>query len=125
MKLFDEVLVRFDRAAGSGDRESAPKARYMAGIVAEGMAGDLEKLGKNGNDKNYGENSARLKNLSRSYFSSNLVAQRKNPAVFNGNEWMARAALKLDPQDKSAVSGTISDQVPLSTVPDMPAQWHM
>lgn len=125
MKVFDEVMVRFDRAASSGDRESAPRARYMAGIVAEGMAGDLEKLGRLGGDKKYGENSARLKNLARSYFSSNLMAQRKNPAVFNGNEWMARAALKLDPQDKSAVSGTISDQVPLSTVPDMPAQWQM
>lgn len=125
MKLFDEVLVRFDRAASSGDRDSAPKARYMAGIVAEGMAGDLEKVGRIGGNLKYSENSIRLKNLARSYFSSNLVAQRKNPAVFNGNEWMARAALKLDPQDKAAVSGTISDQVPLSTVPDMPAQWQM
>jgi len=125
MKLFDEVLVRFDRAASSGDRDSAPMARYMAGLVAEGMAGDLEKLGKIGGNQKYTENSIRLKNLARSYFSSNLVAQRKNPAVFSGNEWMARAALKLDRQDKAAVSGTISDQVPLSTVPDMPAQWQM
>ena len=125
LKIFDDVLVRYDRAAASGDRETAPMARYMAGVIAEGMAGDLEKLGKVGADVKFSENSARMKTLARSYFSANLSAQRKNPAVFGGNEWMARAALKLDPQDKSAVSGTISDHVPLSTVPDMPAQWHL
>ncbi len=125
LKIFDDVLVRYDRAAASGDRETAPMARYMAGVIAEGMAGDLEKLGKVGADVKFSENSARMKTLARNYFSANLSAQRKNPAVFGGNEWMARAALKLDPKDKSAVSGTISDHVPLSTVPDMPAQWHL
>ena len=127
LKLFDEVLMRFDRAAASGDRQSAPMARYMAGLVAEGMADDLEKVAKSSSTdaQKFRESSARLKTLARNYFSANLVAQRKNPAIFKGNEWMARAALRLDPHDKSAVSGTISDQVPLSTLPDMPAQWQM
>jgi hypothetical protein len=125
LKLFDEVLMRFDRAAASGDRESAPMARYLAGVAAEEMADDVEKLGKAGGDAKSRENSARLKTLARSYFSANLVAQRKNPAIYKGNEWMSRAALKLDPADKSAVSGTIGDEVPISTMPDMPAQWQL
>lgn len=119
---FDEVISRYDRAAASGDRVAAPEARYLAGRAAELMAEDLAKAHS---DSKAREGSARLKNLARNYFSSNLAAQRKNPAVFRGNEWMSRAALRLDPADKSAVSGTISDEVPLSTGAEMPFQWQM
>jgi hypothetical protein len=122
MSVFDEVLSRYDRAAASGDRVASPEARYLAGRAAESMADDLAKAQS---DPKARESSIRLKTLARNYFSSNLAAQRKNPAVFGGNQWMSRAALRLDPADTSAVSGTISDEVPLSTGAEMPFQWQM
>jgi hypothetical protein len=122
LQAFDEVVSRYDRAAASGDKETAPEARYLAGRAAELMSDDLAKVQADGKSR---DASSRLKTLAKNYFSSNLAAQRKNPAVFNGNKWMSRAALRLDPGDKNAVSGTISDEVPLSTGAEMPFQWQM
>lgn len=125
LKLFDEVMMRYDRAAASGDRRSAPVARFKAGSAADLMAHDIERSGRAGIDLKSRENVSRLQSLAKNYFSANLMAARKNPGAYRGNEWVARSGLKIDGGNESRVAASLSEEVPLITNPDLPAQWRM
>jgi hypothetical protein len=132
MQLFEELVVRYDKAASTGVPAFAPRARYRLAESAEVLADEIAGIQSRSDvsvtlksQTRYNDSIARLREIAKKYHSNNLLAQRKDPAAYKDNEWIKRSAIKMSAFGDKSAAPALTEQMPAAVGADLPQQWSL
>jgi len=132
MKLFEELVTRYDKSANAGVPSISPRARYQLGEAAELLADEVASIPTRSGQgvtlkaqSRYNDTIQRLREMARRYFSANLLAQRRDPSAYRGNEWVKRSAIKLSARGEKNDATDLTDQLPAAVNAALPQKWSL
>lgn len=132
-RYFEDLVSGYDKAAAAGDPRWSARARYQlassAAAFADEIAGIPNKTEENlslRSQNRYKSTVDRLQAMSRKYYSTNVLAARKDPARYKDNEWVEKSSYQLS-NDESAPpeNGRRRELIPTSVQDNMPMQWSL
>lgn len=114
VSLFESLVEFLDRSAAMQLPKYAPEARYLIAKAADDLSEEIAGLpirrGESidrASDTHLSQIITRLKNISKKYYSNNVLELKKDPGSYNGNEWIYKSQMRLRGY---ALPGSISIQ---------------
>jgi tetratricopeptide (TPR) repeat protein len=131
-RLFEELVASYDRAAAAGDPKWATQSRFLLAGAAESfadeVAGEPARTGQATNSKTksrYESTVDRLRALAKKYYSTNVLAARKDPARYRDDEWVKKSSLRLTGEASDLPESRHRDVIPTAARDDLPSDWSL
>jgi len=131
-KFFQSLATEYDKAAAAGDPRWASEARFQLGRSAEALADAIAAVpSRSGEPVNmrahsrYNAQILRLQALAQRYYSTNVLAARKDPARYSGNDWVKKSSLRLSAETAITPESRHREIMPASVQTTLPSDWSL
>lgn len=131
-RYFEELVAAYDKSAAAGSPIWAAQARYKLAAEAESFAEEIASIPNRTNEplsfksqSRYKATVDRLKNLARRYYSSNVLASRRDTARYKDNEWIKKSIMRLNNETSESPDIKHREQIPVALPDTMTLQWSL
>ena len=130
-KIFEKLSSHFTTAAARAVPRFSTESRYRLAEAAEEFANEIAAIPSRSGETlaqkaqlRFSETSRRLRNISQTNLTTNVLARSKDPARYHGDEWVQRSASKLGGTENGR-GETGKDVLPASVQVETPYQWSL
>ena len=130
--MFDELATHYDRVAATAPPRFATEARFRLAAAAEALADEIAAIPSRTDEtltaraqSRYQATIERLKTLARKYYSSNVLAARRDPARYRGNDWVKKSALRLTDERSADPDQRHREALPIAMPTQLPSSWSL
>jgi anti-sigma-K factor RskA len=131
-EYFASLTSEYDRAATSNDPKWSSEARFQIGASAEALADEIASIPARSGEQvtlksqsRYNATVQRLRSMAQKYHGANVLAARKNPSLYKGNEWVSKSAMRLSGVVASDQMTRHKEALPTAVQSNIPSDWSL
>ena len=128
LRYFEKVVQRLELATKSGHPEWSSRCRYLLGKESDDLADHLylvmqESNTSDGIRETLREQVQRLRKMAKVHYSTNLLAQSRNPTKYKNNLWIKKSRLRVSAYTGGGRQPSSEHVSPSSLSLNIPQQW--